>query len=276
MKKIGIVANLQKTGVLELREKLDGWLKERKLQVMNSEAQSIDRLVKDCDLIICLGGDGTMLRVASYMKEKSVPVLGVNCGRIGFLTEVKAKEVTEELESVLAGKFRIQERLMLACIVRSDQSKKEKRFVALNDMVISREGLTRLLRVEARVSGEVLTSFAGDGLIIATPTGSTAYSLSAGGAIVHPKLEALIITPICPHASSLRPLVVRGDEKISVKIGTNRKGEKALLTVDGQENFEIDDSYTVSLTRSDIVMKLIQSSKRSYFTTLRENFKFPA
>ncbi|HXV28261.1 MAG TPA: NAD(+)/NADH kinase, partial [bacterium] len=170
----------------------------------------------------------------------------------------------------------IEERLMLSCLAKSQKAKKSRRFTALNDMVVSREGLTRLLRVEVQVSGEQLTSFSGDGVIVATPTGSTAYSLSAGGAVVHPRLEAVIITPVCPHASALRSMVVRGDEKITVKIKTNREGEKALLTADGQENLEIDDSYTVEITRSNTTLKLIKSSKRSYFATLRENFKFPS
>ncbi|MDD5217656.1 MAG: NAD(+)/NADH kinase [Candidatus Omnitrophica bacterium] len=275
MRKVGIVANLNKQGAAGLLNKLREWLEKRDAQVWLSGTHSVEQIVEESELIICLGGDGTMLAVADHMKVRSVPILGVNLGSLGFLTEVKQDEVFEELNSYFLDQSVIEERLMLSCSTRSEKTKQERRFVALNDIVISREGLTRLLRVDVFVTGEKLTSFSGDGLIIATPTGSTAYSLSAGGAVVHPKLEALVITPICPHASALRSLVVRGDEKISVRIQTNRDGEKALLTADGQENVEIDDSFNVEITRSNTPVKLVKSSKRSYLATLRENFKFP-
>jgi NAD+ kinase len=227
------------------------------------------------ELIICLGGDGTILGVASHMKEHSIPILGVNLGSLGFLTEVKETEVFEELNSYFLGSFSLEERLMIACSARSEKAKKERRFVALNDIVVNREGLSRLLHIEVCVAGEKLTSFAGDGVIVATPTGSTAYSLSAGGPIVHPKLDNLIVTPICPHASALRPMVVGGDEKISIRLQNIHEGDKALLTADGQENLEIDDTFNIEITRSSVPLRLVKSSKRSYFATLRENFKFP-
>jgi len=275
MKKIGIVANLDKIGSAELLAKLRDWLAKRDVEVLDSKSSTIDELIQNVSLIICLGGDGTMLSVASHMREKSVPMLGVNLGSLGFLTEVKENEVLEELTSFFMDQFEIENRLMLSCAVRSSKAKQERRFVALNDIVVSREGLSRLLNVEVRISGEKLTSFSGDGLIIATPTGSTAYSLSAGGAIVHPKLEAIVITPICPHASSLRPIVVKADEKISVRVETKVPNEKALLSADGQDSIEIDESYSVEITKSNTPVKLVKSSKRTYLGTLRENFKFP-
>jgi NAD+ kinase len=276
VKKIGIVVNVKKPGASELLSKLPRWLAKRDVEVEDTTKQPLDEILRDASLVICLGGDGTILSVAGHMKEKSVPILGVNLGSLGFLTEVKEDEIFEELNSYFLGQSEIEERLMISCFAHSAKTKETRRLVALNDIVVSREGLTRLLRVEVHVTGEKLTSFAGDGVIVATPTGSTAYSLSAGGAVVHPKLEALIITPICPHASALRSMVVGGDEKISVRIQTNRQGEKALLTADGQENLEIDDSFTTEITRCNTPLKLVKSSKRSYFATLRENFKFPA
>lgn len=275
--KIGIVVNTKKSGAVQLVSKLRLWLEKREVVVTDSAQDPMERVLEGAALVICLGGDGTLLSVAGQMKEKSVPILGVNLGSLGFLTEVKEDEVFEELNAYFLGHAEIEERLMLACRARSDKMKKERRLVGLNDMVISREGLSRMLHVEVKVSGEKLTSFSGDGVIVATPTGSTAYSLSAGGAVVHPKLQAVIITPICPHASALRSIVVDGDEKISVRLFTDDKEPtKALLTADGQENFEIDDSYSVEITRSNTPLKLIKSSKRSYFATLRENFSFPA
>ncbi|MFZ5802615.1 MAG: NAD(+)/NADH kinase [Candidatus Omnitrophota bacterium] len=275
MKTLGIVVNLNKQGARELHAKILDWLSKRDAKVLDSLSLSVEEVIAGAEIILCLGGDGTILSVAGKMKERSVPILGVNLGRIGFLTEVKESEVFEELTSVLLGQFEVEERMMLSCSLRKGQSKEERRVIALNDIVISREGLTRLLHVEVFISGELLTRFAGDGLILATPTGSTAYSLSAGGAIVHPTIEALVITPICPHASSLRPILVRADEKISVKIRPTQEGEKALLTADGQQNFEIDNTYQVEITRAASRIQLIKSSKRSYFGTLRENFRFP-
>lgn len=275
-KKIGIVANPSKAGAHELLAKLKEWLGKRDVPVMDSTTQTVDAMIESCSLIICLGGDGTLLSVAGHFKEKSIPILGVNLGSLGFLTEVKETEVFEELNAYLLDHYKTEDRLMLSCRARSDKhGGTERRFVALNDVVISREGLTRLLHAEIGVSGEKLTAFRGDGVIISTPTGSTAYSLSAGGAVLHPRIEAMLITAICPHASALRSIAVGAGEKISVKIRTDRVEDRALLTVDGQENLEIDDSYTIEITRATHVLKLFKSSKRSYFATLRENFKFP-
>ncbi len=274
-KKIGIVANLGKKGADGLLARLKEWLSKRDIAVIDSTASSVDAMIQQASLIICLGGDGTLLSVAGHFKEKSVPILGVNLGSLGFLTEVKETEVFEELNAYLLDRYTTEDRLMLSCRAKSDKHHKEQRFVALNDVVVSREGLTRLLHAEISVSGEKLTAFRGDGVIISTPTGSTAYSLSAGGAVIHPKIQALMITAICPHSSALRSIAVGAEEKITVKIRTDREEDRALLTVDGQENLEIDDSYTVEITRSSHVLKLFKSSKRSYFGTLRENFKFP-
>ena len=276
MKKIGIIVNQNKPGAKDLLPKLCDWLAKRENEVMDTTSHAIDEVLKDAALVICLGGDGTLLSVASHMKESSIPVLGVNLGALGFLTEVKQEEVFEELGAFFMGSSVIEERLMLSCTAFSAKAKKERRLMALNDIVISREGLSRILRVEVQVSKEKLTNFAGDGVIVATPTGSTAYSLSAGGAIVHPKLEAIIITPICPHASSLRPMVVAASEKISVRIQNISASSKALLTADGQENLEIDDSYTIEITRAATPLRLVKSSRRGYFASLRENFKFPS
>ncbi len=276
MRKIGIVVNSNKPGALELLPKLRDWLTKRENSVLDTTSHSLDEIVKDASLIISLGGDGTLLSLSNHLKENPAPVLGVNLGRLGFLTEIKQEEIFEELNAFFIQSSKIEERLMLSCTASSSKTKKERRLTALNDIVISREGLSRILRVDIFVSKEKLTSFAGDGVIIATPTGSTAYSLSAGGAVIHPKLEAIIITPICPHAASLRPIVVDAGEKISVRIQNSGGAGKGLLTADGQENLEIDDSYSIEITRSATPLRLVKSSKRSYFDSLRENFKFPS
>lgn len=274
IKKVGIVVNTRKTGAVELNTQLRVWLEKRDMTVFDSTVMPLDEIVAQADFVISLGGDGTMLSIVSQMKSRSVPVLGVNLGSLGFLTEVKQTEVFEELNAYLQ-QPRIENRVMLSCTARSKTEKNERRFLALNDIVVSREGLARILRIEVLISGEKFVSFRGDGVVVSTATGSTAYSLSAGGAVVHPKLEALIITPICPHALSLRPMVITADEKITLRCRTDAPGEKALLTADGQEKLEIDDSYTVEVGRAIAPFQLIKSSKRSYLETLRENFKLP-
>jgi len=274
MKKVGIVVNPAKKGSAAVLKKLRAWFKGKRVEVRDSTVNSVKQVTSGASLIICLGGDGTILSVARQLQPAQIPILGVNLGHLGFLTEVKTEEVLSLLDGFLNGKAHIEERLMLACTVKNKRGMKQN-FVALNDIVISREGLTKLLHIDVFVSGENLTGFRGDGLIVATPTGSTAYSLSAGGAIVHPELKALIVTPICPHASSLRPLVVGAKELITVKIKTTRKGENALLTADGQENFEIDDSYIVEITQAARSVKLLRNLKRNYIATLRGNFGFP-
>ena len=275
MRKIGIVVNAKKPNAEKWLKELRDWLSKRDVQVEDTLTTPIESVFKEASLLVCLGGDGTILRVANQMREESIPVLAVNIGSLGFLTEVKTGEMFDELQTYFLDKSEVEERLMLSCSVHSGKTQQERRFQALNDIVISREGLTRLLRVRVEVGRETLTKFSGDGVIVATPTGSTAYSLSAGGPIVHPKLEAILLTPICPHASALRSLVVRADERIVVKIECDREGERALLTADGQEHLEVDHATSIEITRSSIPFRLIKSSRRSYLETLRENFKFP-
>jgi len=274
--KIGIVVNPKKPNALKWLEELSTWLTKRSVAFEDNVNSSMDKVLKEASLLVCLGGDGTILRVANQMRERSIPVLAVNVGSLGFLTDVKTDELFDELQTYFLGQAQVEERLMLACSVRSEKTKTERRFQALNDIVVSREGLTRLLTVRVEVSGETVTHFSGDGVIVATPTGSTAYSLSAGGAIVHPKLDAFIITPICPHALALRSLVVQADERIIIGIECDEEGERALLTADGQENIEVDKTTSVEITRSSLPFRLLKSSRRSYLETLRENFKLPA
>ncbi len=274
---VGIIANPQKAMAARLRIRLSAWLRARKIRVLDSIRLSRERVVAESDLIICLGGDGTLLSLAPEMEKRSLPVLGVNLGELGFLTEVKQDEVIQELSALLCGQYKIEERLMLSCTASQGKfSRAPRRFTALNDIVISREGLSRMLTVEVFVGGEKLTRFSGDGVVIATPTGSTAYSLSAGGAVVHPTLDALVITPICPHASALRSMVVSASDQITIRLKTKGGRLRALLTADGQKSMEMDDRFTVEVTRSKERLQLVKSSKRGYFATLREIFKFPA
>ncbi len=271
----GIVVNQNKEGALRLLEGLRAWFSSRSISCFDTTQSPFESWVNQAGLIICLGGDGTLLSAVGKMPGQLTPILGVNLGKLGFLTEVKQEEVYEELDRFFSGRAVFEDRLTLLCRATHAARKIQKEYRALNDVVVSREGLTRMLHLSVRVSDEKLTRFSGDGVIVATPTGSTAYSLSAGGAIVHPSLSAMVITPICPHSSSLRPMVVSCQEKISVTMEDARADAKALLTIDGQEDLEIDSGFTIEVTRSPLPVRLVKSSKRNYFAALRENFKFP-
>ncbi len=275
MKNIGIVINSNKEGALELLQELRQWLEKRSCSVLDNETTQIDEILASAELLICMGGDGTLLNLTHHMVHRSVPVLGVNLGNLGFITEVKKEELFEELKTVFSGEYKIEERTMLSCRVKDEKTNENRRFQAFNDIVINREGLTRYLRVELKIGSETFTSYSGDGVIIATPTGSTAYSLSAGGPIVHPRMNGIIITAICPHVSSLRPIVVPGSEKIVSKIVCRAPEEHALLVADGQNSLQIGENHLIEVTQSETPVKLIKSSKRSYFQTLQEKFKIP-
>ncbi len=275
MQKIGIVVNTKKPNAEKLLGELKSWLAKRSVELKDTTEAPLEEVMSEASLLVCLGGDGTILRLASQMKERSIPVLAINIGSLGFLTDVKTEEMFDELQTYFLDKSEVEERLMLSCFARSEATRKERRFQALNDIVVSREGLTRLVRVRVDVGKETLTNFWGDGVIVATPTGSTAYSLSAGGAVVHPKLDAIVVTPICPHALTLRSLVVQADERITVRVQCDREGERAVLTADGQETMEVDETTAIEITRSSIPFRLVKSSRRSYLETLRENFKLP-
>lgn len=271
---IGIVVNRKKKTALETLHKLKAWLSERKVPHFDTLETPCSEFISKISLLVCLGGDGTLLSASAQLKGKGIPILGVNLGSLGFLTEIKESEMFDELNSFFQGKSQMEKRTLIDCEV-SNSSGESRIFSALNDIVISREGLTRILRLEIDISGEKLIRFAGDGVIIATPTGSTAYSLSAGGAIVHPKVDGFLITPICPHSLTLRSVIFHPDEVIEVRMQTERGIDKALITSDGQENLEIDDSFTVKVKRSRHQVTLIKSSTRTYVMNLRENFKFP-
>ncbi|OGW86047.1 MAG: hypothetical protein A3A81_06045 [Omnitrophica bacterium RIFCSPLOWO2_01_FULL_45_10b] len=277
IKRVGVLTNPTKANAQQVYHELREWIAKRNIDVLDSAEIPLEKMLPEVDLFICLGGDGTMLHLAGKMIDRSVPVLGVNIGSLGFLTEVRVEELYDELKLVFSGQFEVEERMLLTATVKWEggKSEPERRFQALNDIVVNREGLTRYMAVQIDVGGERATRFFGDGVIVATPTGSTAYSLSAGGPIVHPSLNDLIVTPICPHASALRSLVLSGDQSIRIRITCDDVKEKALLTADGQMDVAVDNRSVIEVMRSDNRFLLVKSSKRSYFGTLREKFKLP-
>ncbi len=217
------------------------------------------------DLVVVLGGDGTLLSVARHLSA-AVAVLGVNLGHLGFLSEIGRDELYPTMIEVLAGRFELETRsLMDLDLQRADGSCQSYRL--LNDAVIAKSALSRIIELTLSVEGELVTTYRSDGLIISTPTGSTAYSLSAGGPIVHPTLPVALLTPICPHTFSLRPIVVPDESNVEVRLDTDQ--EQVFLTIDGQEGTELAYQDSVSLRRSAIEVHLVKVSGRSFYDSLR-------
>ncbi len=223
------------------------------------------------DLLVVLGGDGTLLAAARLMAEHAVPILPVNLGGMGFLTSVTLANLYPILEEVLASKNRISERVMLqAEVVR--EGKIVERHRALNDAVLNKGALARIIDLDLHIDGGFVSHFKADGMIISTPTGSTAYSLAAGGPIVYPLVEAFVITPICPHTLTNRPLVVRDNAKIEIGF---RAGEEAVfLTLDGQVGVELKHGDRVAVSKAAVKLRLVRPARRTYFEILRAKLKW--
>lgn len=221
---------------------------------------------EEIDLAVSLGGDGTLLYAARLLYGLEIPVVGINLGRFGFLTEITVEEMEGELDKVLSGAFEVQYRIMLEVTVeRSGQQ--IARFHPLNEAVIGRGGISGLVSLRTELNGEFLSWYKADGLIVSTPTGSTGYSLSAGGPLLLPDMDNLIINPICPHSLSSRPLLVSGDDLITVNIEENET--RAELSIDVQEGIPLVPGDRILLRRAPCRLRLVKSSSRSFFQVLR-------
>ena len=230
-----------------------------------------EELAGQTELVICLGGDGTLLRVARLVGEHEVPILGVNLGGLGFLTETTLNELDRVLEDVIRGTYKKDEREILkAAVIR--RGKKMAEFMVLNEAVINKGALARIIDIEVTIDGEHLTTFKADGLIISTPTGSTAYNLSAGGPIVHPSLQCIIITPICSHTLTNRPIVIPDDVEIQALLRT--KQQEVYLTLDGQQGFPLEFEDIVTLRKAPSPIFLVKSPHRNYFEVLKEKLNW--
>jgi len=221
------------------------------------------------DVFVVFGGDGTILAAAREAAPRGIPILGVNLGAFGFLAEVTDLEVNDALDRLLAGDYHLDERMMLrAELRREDRPLRE--FLALNDIVVTKSGYARLLRVRTYVNDDHLATHRADGLIVATPTGSTAYSLSAGGPIVHPSVRAMVVTPICAHTLNARAVVVSADDVIALRLDpVGAPPPPAILTVDGQEGFPLAADDEVRVGRSPHVARLIRFGREGFYTVLR-------
>ncbi len=221
--------------------------------------------------MVVLGGDGTLLSVARTAGPHEVPVLGVNLGGLGFLTEIPLDELYPVLGAVLAGEVRPTRRVMLTCRVERG-GRTVADYVALNDAVINKGAMARIIDLEMSINGEYVTTYRADGLIVSTPTGSTAYCLSAGGPILYPTLGALVLTPICPHTLTNRPLVVPDD--VGIEIVQGSASEEVSLTMDGQIGFLLQHRDVILIRRSPKMLPLFTSPKRNYFEVLRTKLKW--
>ena len=287
MKRIGIIAKKNKPEAVPIANHLMAWLRSRKIEVYIEEeigqlllptsAEPSLKTIKretipiDMEMIIVLGGDGTLLSVARQVWNKNIPILGVNLGGLGFLTEITLDELYRVLERVIQDDFEINEREVLnAAVIRRGERIAE--FTVLNDAVINKGALARIIDLETTINGEYLSTFRSDGLIISTPTGSTAYNLSAGGPIVYPSLHTIIITPICPHTLTIRPIIIPDDVKIRATLKS--RSEEVLLTLDGQQGFTLEFEDVLEVGKAEGRILLIKSPYRHYFQLLREKLKW--
>jgi NAD+ kinase len=232
-----------------------------------------ENLIRRSDLIVVLGGDGTFLSIARLMKTKTVPLLGINMGTLGFLTEVNHTQALAQLKDLLSGKpYSVQERSLLEVTLMRG---KKIRFQGpiVNDAVISKGTIARIIGLRIGRDQKLMNSMRADGLIISTPTGSTAYSLAAGGPIVEPTLNAIILSPICPHSLTQRPIVVSDEKEIEVRLG--KQPEEVMLTLDGQDAFAISEKDTIFIRKfKQHSLKIISAPGRDYFSLLREKLSF--
>jgi NAD+ kinase len=281
--RVGIVAKHRLSAAAPHLVALIRWLDERGLEVIvetetaeladlrDQPALSRDALPAHVDLLVVLGGDGTMLGMAARVgaSERDVPILGVNFGRLGFLTEVTLDELYPSLETVLAGTARMQERRLLTAALLREGSPHHTQ-VVLNDVAVARGEMSRVIDLEVSVNGEFVTRVKADGLIVASPTGSTAYNLGASGPIVHPEVDAILITPIAPHMLTNRPVVIPGAAVVEVRPMEMERHGDVFATFDGQTTSKLTAADVVRVLRAKTAVRIVRSPSRSYFDTLRE------
>ncbi len=276
MDKIGIIAKKNKQEAVDIVAEIVPWLAERGIEPLVdretaekaglSSTMDPEQIPPQADAMIVLGGDGTLLYAARLLGDREIPILGVNLGSLGFLTDVAVPELKDTLVRFISGDVAVCQRMMLDAEVH-DGSGNVKTFSVLNDVVVNKGNLARTIRLQASVDGAFLTVFNGDGLIIATPTGSTAYSLSAGGPIVHPTLSAVIITPICPHLLTNRPIVVPESSEIEVNLVSG--DGYVSVTLDGQVGADFSERHRLIVRRSNRKLLLVEPLQRDHFEILR-------
>lgn len=280
-KSIGILAKPKFPQIKSTLQDVVTWLRARSIEVILDQASAMllgeqggyqkTQLASKADVLLVLGGDGTMLNAARLAGERSIPILGVNMGGLGFLTEVRLENLYPSLERVFANDFVLDERLMLQTHIHR-HGETVARGVVLNDVVISKGTLARMIELKIAIQGRFVTNLRGDGLIVSSPTGSTAYSLSAGGPIIDPAVLSLILTPICPHTLTHRPLIVPGNAEIEVTLTS--KDDGAMATLDGQVGVAMTQEDSVMIQTSENRTRLIRFPESNYYDVLREKLKW--
>jgi NAD+ kinase len=285
IRRVGVLVKPHQPEALETICRLIEWLNARGIQLVGTpeleriehqtgcpiEIKERDELAASVDLVAVLGGDGTMIATARMMGDTEVPVLGINYGGLGYLAEFRVDEMFPALEAILAGDYRLDVRVMLAVeLTRGAETLTHSR--VLNDVVINKSALARIIEIEARLNDQFVNSFRADGLIVSTPTGSTAYNLSAGGPVIYPSMNAVVITPICPFTLSNRPIVVPDDALIELSLKT--PDEEVALTLDGQVGFPLKAGDRVLIRKSRTMFNLVQPTNRNYFEVLRDKLRW--
>jgi len=282
IKKVGITSKPKKAEVREVVPSLIQWFRDRQIEVfvdketaatLDGREKSLTRneMPGQVDLIVVLGGDGTLLATARALNRKPVPLLAVNLGGLGFLTVITREELFATLELVLAGNLSTERRVQIeAEIVRADEVIAS--YLALNDAVLNKGAIARVLDFDVWVDDKFISTYKSDGLIVSTPTGSTAYSLAAGGPVITPSVAAFIVTPICAHTLTNRPIVLPDSATIEVAVKSQR--ESVYLTVDGQVGIALRSDDTVRIKRAASHVELIQSPHKTYFEILRQKLKW--
>ncbi|HET7275045.1 MAG TPA: NAD(+)/NADH kinase [Longimicrobiaceae bacterium] len=265
-------ATLSRVVRLARSDRLDLLFEEQLLSLVDGGAPLREEDLSELDLLLTLGGDGTLLRGARMVAAFGVPVLGVNLGHLGFLTAVAPEELDGALEAVLDGTFVLDERMVLNAEARSALGESHGSYLALNDVVLHRGGVARMIRLAVHAHGEEVGTYSADGIILATPTGSTAYSLSAGGPIVSPSIDCILATPISPHTLAVRPLILPADETVTVEVLSPT--EELILTIDGQEGAKLSPGDQLIVTRAETPLRLVRLSGQTFFSTLRRKLKW--
>jgi NAD+ kinase len=288
IQRVGLIAKHHLDASAGVLAELAGWLEARDVRpVFEAETAALvglppgrptvtrDELPKACDLVLVLGGDGTFIGMAGRIARSGtdVPILGVNFGSLGFLTEVTLDELYESLESVLEGHAHLESRMMLRARTRRQGKPLEDRF-ALNDVVITKGALSRIIDLSVAIGGQPVMRVRADGLIVATPTGSSAYNLAAGGPVVHPEVDALLLTPIAPHMLTNRPVVVPGASDVRVEPLMDGSNDEVFVTFDGQSGHALQADDVIEIRRAERSLRLVRAGKRTYFELLRQKLKW--
>jgi NAD+ kinase len=274
IRKVLIVINSRKDDVQTVVRAIEEFARARRIETVSLDFANHAEVKKlaDVDLAITLGGDGTLLSCARLLAEREVPILAVNMGDFGFITEVSKSELIDTWEKFLDGRLGVSERLMLSVAVHREE-KQVAAFVGLNEAVIGIKGISRMIRLKIFLSDTYMGRYRADGVIVATPTGSTAYSMAAGGPILHPEMEAFILTPICPFTLSNRPTVVPATEILRVEVEEPQKVE-TVLTIDGQESFPLLPRDSLLVRRAPHKARIVHTDKRTFYEVLRRKLNW--